>query len=184
MKRVAATALLLLNLSVLASTQTLKHFPVAPQYTDRKVLIHLESLENQLKAVRKSTFKVSFYGWSNPDVGAAAEKTWGTASTLMEGTISRIEDIRAAGSYSIGSLFQVYTTASNINGNAVSLAYGVSMFKKKDAELYAEILGDSNDLALSLLDIENDISFVLNLEGDMLLTLESIPSCKVKVTEQ
>ena len=70
--------------TVSASAQTLRHFPIPPRYTDNKVLNHLQALDGQIKVLRKSTFKVSFYGWSSQDVGAAAEKTWGATSALMQ----------------------------------------------------------------------------------------------------
>jgi hypothetical protein len=177
MERIAIATLTLLSLSLPVMGQTLQHFSVPPQYKNQKVLLHLEALENQMKALRKAELKVNFYGWPNPDLGAAAEKGTKKTFDLMAKNISDMEDIRANGSYSIRSLFTVYTTASLIASTSVSLADQVFQ-AKHDGELSAEILGKNDDVSFSLMDVEDDIRFALDFEGDMLLTLEAQPACK------
>jgi hypothetical protein len=177
MKKVHIASLILLCLSVSASAQELKHFPVPPQFKDQKAINHLADLEGHLKAIRKSELQISFTGWSNPDIQAAAERHSQQHFQLIEKAISKIDDIRAGGSYSIRELFSVYSSAQAIEGTAESLANQVFEYKH-DGQLGAEILGVANDLMFSLSDIEQDILSTIDLQGDMLMTLQTQPPCK------
>ena len=182
MKRILVMAsLFALSLSGLG--QNLQHFAVPPQYRDKKVLSHLENLQNHIKALRKSELKASFFGWSNGDVGAAAEQAVGKQLQSIQMTISKIEDIQSAGQYSVHDLFIVYATSSGIIETAGSLAQNLWTYKK-EAELSAEILSDISEVTLSLVDLEKDALLVIDLQGDMLMTFESQPPCKAEMKEQ
>jgi hypothetical protein len=182
--RILGVFVLLLLVSLSARSQTLKHFPTAPQYTDQKTLNHLESLEGEVKAVRKSMLKVSFYGWSNAEVGAAAQQNWDVTSKLLEETISNIDDIRAQGRYSIRKLFVLYSASSSVMETAAYVAQGLCMMKKGQEVLCAKVLSTTTDVGLTLKDINDDLMNALDLQGDMLITALSQPSCNVELKEQ
>jgi hypothetical protein len=163
-------------LMVLALNVSAQHLSAPPQYNDQKVLNHLEDLANQLKAVRKSELNISFNGWSNPDVQAAAEKHSTQNFHLIQSALSNIDDIRAAGTYSIRDLFWIYAAAAHVESTAESFSSEVSVYKR-DGRLGAEILGAATDLSFSMSDLEGDIELALNVQGDMLMTLQT-QACK------
>lgn len=169
-------AIVFLSFFFLRSTQTLHPFPTQAQYKDPRVLIHLQDLETEIKTLRYSELKVSFSGWSNADVGAAAGTHTGETVRLMGSVVSRIDDVHSSGGYSARQLFEIYSAASSIENGAADLGNLVAQYKR-DGQLGAEIISNSDQMVLSLSDVNQDISSLLDLQGNMLTALESQSPC-------
>lgn len=169
-------AVVMLCLFLPASAQTLPSSAAPPQYKDPKVLVHLQDLETQIKTLRYSELKVSFNGWSNADVSAAARKHTGETVSFMGAIVSKIDDVRASGGYSARQLFDIYSAASSIQSGAADLGNLVAQYKH-DGQLGAEIIGNGDYLLFSVSDLNRDISSLLDLQGDTLTTLLSQSPC-------
>jgi hypothetical protein len=175
--KIVAVVIFLMSLATGILAQTSKHLPASPQYKDQRVLNHLESLENQLQAVRQSELTISFSGWSNRNAQAAAEKDSNQNFQLIQTTLSEIEDIRAAGTYSARDLFLLYEGTQSIERTADSLSYDVFLYEH-NVQPGVETLRAADALLFSISDLERDIQAALDLQGDAFMTLQMQSPCK------